>query len=123
MNIQLLGHYSILVVPESTTNALCWFPGSLLVIKYFKDDKIKTFFSVLSLILQASALIWPIQWAKENPNDIRCWSLSIGLFLTSFGWWECYLTEFGSTEWMWRIRKKMSDGLENDEEVLKNELD
>ena len=94
-----------------------------------KNKRRNTIFGILSFFIQLASIAAityiEISWI-ENVDEIHTpvliWSLPVGLILTSFGWWECYLTEFGSTEWMWRIRKKMSDGLENDEKVSSNVL-
>ena len=79
---------------------------------------------VFSLIIQVASIgvITSIEtsWSDEKTHQsLVVWSLPLGLFLSSFGWWECYLTENenGCTHWMWKIKKMMSDG-KGKEQVL-----
>ena len=66
--------------------------------------------TVLAVLMQLTGLaIWPITHRSclvhnhlttfndrpENDIDIP-WSLPVGLFLTSFGWWECFVEEAGT---------------------------
>ena len=97
------------------TNAVCLFPGMLKL--FMKEWEGKTMrmvgigLTVLAIIMQlTSMIIWPVVnrftpnvcqistqvWSRaENDIDV-VWSLPVGLFLTSFGWWECYVQEQGT---------------------------
>ena len=52
---------------------------------------------VVAVLCQLSgALVWPIlQWIGyyDKGRTEVAWAIPVGLILTSFGWWECYVTE------------------------------
>ena len=97
-----------------STNALCWFPGLLLLIKLIKENtsNVKKAFKVgmtaISLLLQMSALVWPVMWGIDNTNDKRAWALPVGLFLTSLGWWEGFVGEW-VTGYLSKLKEKLTD--------------
>ena len=101
------------------TNAVALFPGML---KLFMKPQLGSFggrfklhwiFSILAVLVQASALVvWPVvDEVTQNVNDIdHSWALPVGLLLTSFGWWECYVEEEGHLRKLWNVKTLMTDG-------------
>ena len=43
----------------------------------------------------AALLVWPL----ADSSLPHRWALPLGLFLTSFGWWECYVEEEGHSRY------------------------
>ena len=79
--------------------------------------------TVLALLLQiCGIIIWPVMnmsW-KEDSSDItstittywvleNSWGLPLGLFLTSFGYWESFVDEnqFSNRNFLWRVKINM----------------
>ena len=101
------------------TNAVAIFPGML---KLFMKPEQGSFggniyihlnLSVLAVVGQVAALVvWPVMDnINHNQNDIdHAWALPVGLLLTSFGWWECYVEEGGLLNNLWNIKTLMTDG-------------
>lgn len=101
------------------TNAVALFPGML---KIFMKPALGSFggrfkmhwiFSILAVLVQASALVvWPVMDdINQNENDIdHSWALPVGLLLTSLGWWECYVEEEGHLNKLWNVKTLMTDG-------------
>ena len=82
------------------TNCVGFIPGLLLLMNRSKKDKLmwlKTPMDVLAILAQLSgALVWPILQATDSSMSSQTlsfpWSLTIGLILVSFGWWETFST-------------------------------
>ena len=80
-------------------------------------------FIVVALLLQISGLIvWPVMnmsWKDDYELDANAdktfwvlensWALPLGLFLTSFGWWESYVDEnsISKRNFLWRVKINM----------------
>jgi len=96
------------------TSALCWFPGFLLIIKLMKENTttgkkmLKIGLTAISLLLQMSAIVWPVIWGLDNKNDKRVWALPVGLFLTSLGWWEAFVGDW-VTGYLSQLKTKLMD--------------
>ena len=102
-----------------STNALALFPGML---KIFMKPTLGSFggrfklhyiFSILAVLVQLSALVvWPVlDTLNQTENNIEnSWALPVGLLLTSFGWWECYVEEEGHLSKLWNVKTLMTDG-------------
>ena len=96
------------------TNAVAIFPGLL---KIFMKNEFPGVFkwiglalTIASVIFQVSALaVWPLESRAANDIDHR-WAFPLGLFLTSFGWWECFVEEKGHLRKLWDIKTKLTDG-------------
>ena len=102
-----------------STNALALFPGMLKIFmkpglgSFDGRFKLHYIFSILAVLIQASALVvWPVMDVQnQNENDIdHPWALPVGLLLTSFGWWECYVEEEGHLSKLWNVKTLMTDG-------------
>ena len=74
----------------------------------------------LSLLIQLSPILWFADADVRNNKNLW-WSLAVGLLLTSFGWWECYVQDVKEgeeadnlleriNEKLASIRDKMSKG-------------
>ena len=100
------------------TNALCWFPGFLLMMKLAKENTetwkkiLKTGLTLVSLLLQITALAWPVIWGLDNGSDKRVWALPVGAFLTSLGWWEGFVGEW-VTGYLSQLKTKLMDHEQN----------
>ena len=94
------------------TNAVALIPGvSKLLMKPAQGHKkvIHLILTVISVLIQLSALIiLPI--IEYNKSVSLYWALPLGLLLTSFGWWECYVEEGGPLKKLWDIKTLMTDG-------------
>ena len=98
------------------TNAVAIVPGVLKLLMKNTDLK-KPFhllLTALALVVQISALfMWPaldsVVSDKYDGID-HVWALPVGLLLTSFGWWECYVEENGPLKKLWEIKTLMTDG-------------
>ena len=84
-----------------------------------------TFFlvTVIALLLQiCGIIIWPVMnmtWKDDSqlpPSEIttywvleNSWGLPLGLFLTSFGYWESFVDEnqFSNRNFLWRVKINM----------------
>ena len=78
---------------------------------------------MVALLLQISGLIvWPVMnmsWKDDYELDANAnktfwvlensWALPLGLFLTSFGWWESYVDEnsISKRNFLWRVKINM----------------
>ena len=82
------------------TNCVGLIPGLLLLMNRSKKDKLmwlKTPMDIFAILAQLSgALVWPILQATDSSMSSQTlafpWSLTIGLILVSFGWWETFAT-------------------------------
>ena len=80
--------------------------------------------TVLALLLQiCGIIIWPVMnmsWKEDSQppvdSDIttywvleNSWGLPLGLFLTSFGYWESFVDEnqFSNRNFLWRVKINM----------------
>ena len=96
------------------TNAVAIFPGLLKIFMKHDFEWIYKWMglamTVISVIFQVSALaVWPLVNRSQNDID-HIWALPIGMFLTSFGWWECFVEEKGHLRKLWDIKTKLTDG-------------
>ena len=61
-------------------------------------------------------IVWPVTNSSfsNTPDDlINAWAFPIGAILTSFGWWESFVSEkskIPTTRYLWRIKTKMIEG-------------
>ena len=68
---------------------------------------------IVAILIQLSgALVWPIMdYVGDGPRTMQFpWAIPLGLFLTSFGWWECFLDRKADVpfiEGMWNIHNRM----------------
>ena len=74
------------------TNALCWFPGFLLMMKLAKENTetwkkiLKTGLTLVSLLLQITALAWPVIWGLDNGSDFALFASLFFVYLSyNFG--------------------------------------
>ena len=90
---------------------------------FFYDSLSFIFFAVAALLFQISGIIiWPAMntaWVDHSKQSIgtettywileNSWALPLGLFLTSFGWWESFVDEnrLTSTNFLWRVKINM----------------
>ena len=72
----------------------------------------------ISIILVVVGLIvWPVVNSSfsDTPDDlIKTWAFPVGAILTSFGWWESFVSENSKIppiRYLWRIKTKMIEGL------------
>ena len=73
---------------------------------------------IFALVTQLSgAFVWPIlQWVMKSESDYEfhhSWSLPLGMILTSFGWWENFVSKPSSNpilDWMATVRTNMIQG-------------
>lgn len=101
------------------TNAVCIMPAFHLLFK--TPNTSTTWKSIiirvltgLSFVFQLTGLIvWPAfnsGW-KGTPDDlVQVWALPLGLFLTSFGWWESYVDEESISpisRYLWGVKTVM----------------
>lgn len=79
------------------TNCVCLVPAILLALSRKKEDKylwLKLGMDVFAILAQLSgALVWPIMDVAGPGTMEFPWAIPVGLVLTSFGWWECYVEE------------------------------
>lgn len=69
---------------------------------------------VLAVLFQLGGLIvWPVlnqNWDNGTWKLMDSWALPLGLFLTSFGWWESFVDESVEnplTKFLWRVKINM----------------
>ena len=81
--------------------------------------------TVFALLMQISGIIiWPvmnINWIDESSQNANAsntywilknsWALPLGLFLTSFGWWESFVDEniVSKRNFLWRVKINMTE--------------
>ncbi|TRY63908.1 hypothetical protein TCAL_11841 [Tigriopus californicus] len=101
------------------TSCIAFIPGLLMLLnwniwaKSWQRYVIITL-NALSFLLQASGLIaWPvanIEWAGKPMEISNSWALAVGILLTSFGWWESFVTQESSfivAKFLWGIKTDM----------------
>ena len=92
------------------TNLVALIPGFLKFISDILDEEknifVKVFDFFFLLCQMAPMVVWTLLEQETFPN---IWELPVGLFLTSFGWWECFVSRRGPLKILWNIRKKMSE--------------
>ena len=78
-------------------------------------------FTVFALLMQISGIIiWPVMnmnWIDAHKTDIgntywglkNSWAFPLGLFLTSFAWWESFVDEniISQKNFLWRVKINM----------------
>ena len=78
---------------------------------------LKLIFDILALILQILVFILCSLISRTKPTYLFPLYLILGLFFTSFGWWECYVDEDKkNSKWvrvLAKIRKNMTNGKED----------
>ena len=89
-------------------------PATLKILKDFNRDEmgIKRIviyaLDALSIAAQFIGLIvWPLASDMKNP-----WAFVVGLFLTSFGWWESFVDEKSVdplSKYLWRVKTSMQE--------------
>lgn len=101
------------------TSCLGIIPGLLMVLNWnIWENSWKRYLfialNVLSFLFQVSGLIaWPVAnigWTGSTIEIKNSWSLAIGIFLTSFGWWESFVTQQSSfivAKFLWGIKTDM----------------
>ena len=100
------------------TNVMALIPGILRLAKKMNVKNLAI--GGPSLVIQIAVIV---SWiAMEWKTKHLPWALPIGLLLTSFGWWECYVTHSGVFSWFWKIKMKMSFGKINDTEFGREQL-
>ena len=100
------------------TNAVAIVPGVLKILMkkdIFLKKPVHLALTGVAVLVQVSALIiWPALDEVVNNNEYDTidhnWALPVGLLLTSFGWWECYVEEEGPLKKLWDIKTLMTDG-------------
>jgi chitin synthase len=83
------------------TNCVAFVPSVLLLMSRTQRDKHRWWklpLDVLAVLVQLSGmLVWPVlQWAAPDQMNRPLeypWAITVGLLLTSCGWWECFITE------------------------------
>ena len=100
------------------SNAVALVPGILKLASQINPKNLV--FGISSLIIQLAVIA---SWISVELNTKHLpWALPLGLILTSFGWWECYVTESGMFSWFWKIKMKMSFGKISDTEFGRKRL-
>ena len=64
---------------------------------------------ISSLVIQLSPFLWFAD-ADVRTNKNLWWSLPVGLILTSFGWWECYVqdVQYGKSNFLSKFNEKLA---------------
>ncbi|KAH9413306.1 Chitin synthase 2 [Dermatophagoides pteronyssinus] len=94
------------------TNCLCFIPSMLAIFSRREDEsKYKTFLDIISMIIQAAAIImWPIMMQEERiPTPYNPILIPIACIMISLGWWENYLdknSNFNFIQQMAKIKQK-----------------
>ena len=81
--------------------------------------------TVFALLMQISGIIiWPVMnmnWIDTSSQSTNAgntfwifknsWALPVGLFLTSFGWWESFVDEkiISQRNFLWRVKINMTE--------------
>ena len=81
--------------------------------------------TVFALLMQISGIIiWPVMnmnWIDESSQNANAsntywilknsWALPLGLFLTSFGWWESFVDKniISKRNFLWRVKINMTE--------------
>ena len=97
------------------TNVIGLVPALLKTISDITDNKKSWWWIALdicSVLCQIGAMAtWTVlDW--QSPR--RSLWLPVSLVLISFGWWECFVTENGILNYLWKIKEKMSEGEADD---------
>ena len=82
-----------------------------------KSTWIIMFLDVIAIVFQiVGIIVWPAVNSSfsDTPDEVlNVWAFPIGLILTSFGWWESFVSEeskIPSTRYLWRVKTKMIEG-------------
>ena len=92
------------------SNCLAFLPG---ILRMFMPPPLR-FSKWVNTTLCATALIAQISclvtWIVVDSDIENIWALPVGLVLSSFGWWECFVEENGPFNKLWNIKSSMTDG-------------
>lgn len=98
------------------TNGVVIIPGILAVFRP-KRHLVLRGLDVLAMLFQVCGLIvWPVMnnsWTDDvdDPYSLyHSWALPLGLFLTSFGWWESFVDEHSKnpvSRFLWKVKINM----------------
>ena len=90
------------------THLIAFIPCILMMLSDLGEGKmVNVGIDALAMLLQLICIIvWTVLEMDTMTND---WSLTVGLILISFGWWESYVTEDGMLKVLWKIKDRMSD--------------
>jgi chitin synthase len=103
------------------TNAVLIIPGFLSIFRPGRSSSswksnLGRLLDILSALFQIAGLIvWPLLNSDLKStnvvNDvINVWALPVGIFLTSFGWWESFVDENSwnpLSKYLWRVKINM----------------
>ena len=101
------------------TNGVILIPSILSIFKSPEADSSKAMkyitigMNVFSVLIQVSGMIvWPVlnmSWNDSQWELQYSWMLPLGLFLTSFGWWENFVEETSKFRfnYFWRVKINM----------------
>ena len=104
-------------------SSVAFFPAAMKLVSIRQDDFpqlwkriLVNVLNVLAVTIQVLAMIiWPVANmgldSETDPKYIEnSWALPVGLFLTSFGWWESFVSQdsvFIGARFLWNLKTEM----------------
>ena len=81
---------------------------------------------ISSIFIIVGIVVWPVlnsTYSETSYDLTNAWAFPVGAFLTSFGWWESFVSENSKIppiRYLWRIKTKMTEGKSRCLYVIRN---